>query len=88
MASSPELRVKSDYDRYFEELVDRWIESKRKSGEAFNHTAIVVTAGPYRSAAVSYHSKDGVLHLDFYSALRAGFGSLSAQDVREIKALL
>lgn len=86
--SSPELRVHSDYDQYFERLVDSWIQAKRQANQSFNHTAIVVTAGPYRSAAVSYEKKGDVLHLDFYSALRTGFGSLSASDIAAITELL
>jgi hypothetical protein len=86
--ASPELRVNSDFDRYFEQLVDGWIAAKRAAGGTFKHDVVMVTAGPYRSSAVSFHSKNGTLHLDFYSALRNGFGSLSAQDVVEIKELL
>jgi hypothetical protein len=93
MATSPKLRVDSDYDRYFESLVDRWIDEKRHSDKSFKHEIVRVTAGPYRSSAVSYRSfvDDAgrkIIHLDFYSALRTGFGSLSAQDVVEIKELL
>jgi len=80
--------VLSDYDRYFERLVDSWVMKKREAGETFNHTVIVVTAGPYRESAVSYESKDGILHLDFYSALRTGFGHLSQEDIQEIIKLL
>jgi hypothetical protein len=90
---SPELRVDSDYDRYFESLVDKWIDEKRVAGGTFRHEQVRVTAGPYRSSAVSFRSftlEDGkkIIHLDFYSALRSGFGSLSAQDIVEIKELL
>lgn len=86
--TTPELRVHSDFDHFFENLVNRWIEEKRETNEPFNHTAIVVTAGPFRSDAVSYESKGGIIHLDFYSALRTGFGSLSSTDIDQIKGLL
>lgn len=88
LTSTPEIVVNSDYDRYFERLVDGWIQRKRAAGEPFAHDKIVVTAGPYRPDAVSYRSKDGRLHLDFYSALRTGFGSLSEADIEEILKLL
>jgi hypothetical protein len=86
--STPELRIDSDYDRYFERLVDGWIMRKRDAGTPFNHRYVRVTAGPYRASAVSYESANGILHLDFYSALRTGFGSLSADDVAGIVELL
>ena len=85
---TPELRVDSDYDRYFERLVDGWIQRKRAAGGTFAHAVVRITAGPYRSDAVTTHSKDGVLHLDFYSALRTGFGSLSEADVNAVIELL
>ena len=85
---TPELVVNSDYDRYFERLVDGWIQRKRASGEPFGHDKIVVTAGPYRPDAVTAQSKDGRLSLDFYSALRTGFGSLSEADIEGIIKLL
>lgn len=85
---TPELVVNSDYDRYFKRLVDGWIQQKRTSGKPFRHKKILVTAGPYRMSAVSYESKGDRLTLDFYAALRTGFGALSAQDIVEIIALL
>jgi hypothetical protein len=93
MRYSPVLRVDSDYDKYFEQLVDGWIEAKLRAGGEFKHQQVRVTAGPYRSSAVTFRSftlDDGtkIIHLDFYSALRSGFGSLSAQDIVEIKELL
>lgn len=77
--------VKSDYDGYFE----RWVRAmlERKEGPA-RHETIEVSAGPYRSSAVTYHSDGKTLKLDFYSALRSGFGSLSEQDVKDLIALL
>jgi len=85
---TPALRVDSDFEGYFERLVDGWIMRKRDAGEPFKHGQILVTAGPYRPSAVTYESWSGTLHLDFYSALRAGFGSLSERDVEELVALL
>lgn len=86
--SSPELRVHNDYDRYFQRLVDSWIQRKCEEGRVFAHTAVVVTAGPWRPDAVTTRSAGGVLFLDFYSAIRTGFGRLSAEDVDAIVGML
>ena len=80
----PLVVVKSDYDGYFEALVRSFIERKSE----FRHHTIVITSGPWRSYAVSYESKDGTLHLDFYSALRTGFGSISESEVNEMVELM
>jgi predicted SpoU family rRNA methylase len=81
----PDLLVESDYDGYFEAIVAAWIEQHEGP---FTHQRIVVTAGPWRSAAVSFEKDGTTLHLDFYSALRAGFGGLSSEDVRQLVAML
>lgn len=81
---NPTVTVKSDYDGYFEALVRRWMARKQE----FKHREIVITSGPYRIDAVTYRSKDGVLHLDFYSALRAGFGALGSGEIDELVALM
>lgn len=84
----PLIQVQSDYDDYFHHLVEGWVDRKEAEGGLFRHKKIVISAGPYRSSAVSFRSGDGVISLDFYSALRAGFGGLSATDVTEIIKLL
>ena len=78
------LIVLNDYDGYFEALVRGWM------GHVTNpkHHTVQVSAGPYRPDALTYSSKNGVITLDFYSALRTGFGQLSAQDIAEIIELL
>lgn len=86
--SVPQLIILSDYDHYFERLVEHWILSKEREGGTFKHKTITVTSGPYRPDALSFQSKGDDLHLDFYSALRAGFGYLSNEDVEAIKDLL
>ena len=86
----PEVVAVKDYDGYFEQLVRSWVARKKASGKAFHHTKIEVSAGPWRSAAVSYASEgEGKkITFDFYSALRTGFGQLSDQDVEDIIELL
>lgn len=79
-----QLTVKRDFEGYFERLVLGWLERVAVP----KHREIRITAGPYRSDVVSYVSKDGMLALDFYSAFRAGFGSLSETEVEEIIALM
>lgn len=81
----PKITVESDFDGYFERLIYSWCAMH--SGE-FKHDEIVITAGPYRSSAVSFVKKERVLHLDFYSALRNGFGSLSDQDIVQLVEML
>jgi hypothetical protein len=81
----PTVIVERDYDGYFERLVNSWID--RKTGK-FNHKTIVIYSGPYRSSAVSFHKNGDSITLDFYAALRAGFGSLSEAEVSQIIELL
>lgn len=83
----PKLTVEKDYDGFFEAWVRGWME--RKAPDAYQHKEIVITAGPYRPYAVSFDkTEDGVLRLDFYSALRAGFGGLLESDIKEIIDLM
>jgi hypothetical protein len=85
---TPIVEVRTDYDGYFEALVREWIDDKAESGAEFNHGVVTVNAGPYHSYAVSYEKDGTTIHLDFYSALRTGFGNLSAEDIAAIKELL
>jgi hypothetical protein len=85
MIATPTITVVQDFDGAFLRLVRHWIAQKIGS---FKHTEIRIDSGPYRSSAVSYTSKNGVLSLDFYSALRTGFGTLSDDDVQALVELL
>jgi len=84
----PTLVITSDYDGYFGRMVAEWIGRKSTSGAQFKHHTIEITSGPYRNDAVTYVSRNRRLVLDFYSALRTGFGSLSDQDILDIIELL
>ena len=86
----PELRIESDYDGYFEDLVRSWIESKKEAGAAFNNDVIVVTSGPYRMYAVAFERnvETKTISFDFYSAYRNGFGLLGDDEIRQIIELL
>jgi hypothetical protein len=78
----PEIEVESDFDGYFEKLVRNWCEQKKTP---FRNVKIVISAGPYRSSAVTATRRaKNVLGLDFYSAIRTGFGSLSESEVQLI----
>lgn len=83
---NPEITVKSDFDGYFEKLVRGWVKQLRDEDKRLRHKRIVIEAGAYRSSAVATKS-DGIdtLSLDFYSAIRNGFGGLSDADVAAIK---
>jgi hypothetical protein len=79
----PEIIVESDYDGYFERLVRGWCDKKTMP---FRHKKIIITAGPYRSCAVSAMKDDEgkTIRLDFYAALRTGFGQLDSAEINEI----
>ena len=82
----PEIVVESDYDGYFEGWVREWCE--KKQGE-FKNKTIVISAGPWRSCAVSYRKiDDDKIAIDFYSALRTGFGHFSEKDELALIELL
>lgn len=83
--TEPEIVVVSDYDGYFEGLVRRWVHEKAAAGGEFRHRVVSVSAGPYRMDAVTCRSDGETLHVDFYSALRVGFGGLSADEVEAVK---
>lgn len=72
----PTITIDQDYDGYFEALVRKWCEKKQANGQTFKHDTITIDAGPYRASALSYRSVGNTLHLDFYAAIRVGFGSL------------
>jgi hypothetical protein len=80
----PELVIVTDYDGFFERLVRGMMNQKLR----FKHERIEVTAGPWRSTAVSFDSDTKTIKLDFYSALRTGFGYLSEEDMKAIMELL
>lgn len=83
--TSPIIEVKKDYDGYFERLVKGWVAKKKGD---FKHKKIVISSGPWRSDAISYQSDGETIVLDFYAALRNGFGWLSAKEQEEIIELL
>lgn len=77
----PELVVLNDYDGYFQNLVKSWLDRRTTP---FQNKKIFISAGPYRASAVTVIPKKDGLHLDFYSAIRTGFGSLPEEDIEEI----
>lgn len=79
------IKTIKDYDGYFTKLVESWIARKTAP---FKHETVEITSGPYHPDAVFYSSDGNTLKLDFYSALRVGFGSLSTVDVDAIIDLL
>jgi hypothetical protein len=69
-----QIIVERDYDRFFERWATRLAEELASIGSTI-HT-IRVDSGPYRSYGIQHILKDNVLELDFYSAVRNGFGSI------------
>lgn len=79
--SKVEVEVRSDFDGYFERLVRDLIAQKRD----YYVRKVIITSGPWRSYGVKFEKLDGdVLHLDFYSALRNGFGQLDPNDLLSV----
>lgn len=90
MLANVEITIKSDYDGYFERLVRGWIERKIQNGGELKNKIITISAGPWRPSVVSYKINDEKksIYLDFYSAFRAGFGSLSEEEINAIIKIL
>jgi len=80
-----EVIVKKDYDGFFEAFVWSLIDEK---GGKTKHKKIVITAGPYRAYVVRYEDAGDTLYLDFYSAFRVGFGTLTREEREKLKELL
>lgn len=88
----PEIIIENDYDGFFEKWTIRLAEELEKRGNR-KIVRISVDAGPYRNSGVSYvlkHIQDATfgLHLDFYSAVRSGFGSIGVTQSELAEALL
>ncbi len=80
----PQIVVDSDFDGYFERLVRNWVHRRMSMGP-LKHREIRISSGPYRADAVTLVERDGgVLAIDFYSALRTGFGQLSDAEISAI----
>ena len=73
------INIINDYDGFFES----WANSLAKELESRKSTItkITVDSGPYRSAGLTYRLNNNVLALDFYSAVRTGFGSIGCTTV-------
>lgn len=75
MESTIEIVVINDYNNYFK----NWAENLAKELDSNSNNKIkkiTVNSGPYRNHGLTYTRKEEVLHLDFYSAVRTGFGSI------------
>lgn len=77
--------VGSDYDGYFEGLTKRIVALVTNP----KYETVIVSAGPYRAYSM-YLTKidDKTCGIDYYSAIRAGFGSLSEDDLISAAKLL
>lgn len=81
-----EVIVKSDYDGYFENYVRRMLAQKCEVH--IKHKKIVISAGPWREYAVAFKEEGDTLHLDFYSALRTGFGGINTGELMQLIEML
>jgi hypothetical protein len=81
----PEIVVGNDYEGFFFRLVTKWVDELAKRGLKARHQKITITAGAWRASAVSLESDaKGSLTVDFYAAIRAGFGSLTGEEQEDI----
>lgn len=76
----PRIKVESDFDGYFEHRV-RAVLSKVLNCP---WEEIYISAGPWRLYGMSASHRGKVLYLDFYSALRTGFGSLEDEEIQQV----
>lgn len=79
------ITVLRDFDGYFESLVRRIIES---GSTPLRVDEIQVDASPYWPDGCTVRVKDNVAEVTFYSGIRAGFGSLSDDDLRGIRKMM
>jgi hypothetical protein len=85
----PQIIVEMDYDGYFERLGRRIVELAENTGKPLWCETVVITAGPYRTYALDVSRRDpSTAHLDFYSAIRKGYGSLPEADLQRAADLL
>jgi hypothetical protein len=75
-ANTAKVRIINDYDNFFGSWANELAQELSKLSSSSSIQEITVNSGPYRSYGMSYNLKDNVLHLDFYSAARMGFGSI------------
>ncbi len=86
---TPVIEVKTDFDGYFERLTKKIVEIATEMNKPFRFERIEVTAGPYRCDALTINRVDEkTVNMDYYSAIRTGFGRLTEEDLQEAAKLL
>jgi hypothetical protein len=78
--------VKRDYDGYFLNWTKQLANQLRRL-ENKKIRVIEVNSGPYRSYGMRYDLEGTTLKLDFYSAVRTGFGSIGCTPEQLAKEL-
>lgn len=77
--------VVSDYDGFFLGLTEEILAGVVDCA----YSRVVVSAGPFRSYGILVSKvDDDTVSLDYYSALRNGFGALSERDIAGVRQLL
>lgn len=85
MAETMKVVVESDFDGYFERLAHKIVALVKKP----KYETVTVSAGPWRSYGMAVNKVDDkTVNLDFYSAIRTGFGALSDEDLAGAAKLL
>lgn len=75
-----EIEIINDFDSFFQ----NWAEGLKKQLIRLNNTKIekiTVNCSPYLTCGLSYDIQGSTLNLEFYSAVRAGFGSIGISQL-------
>lgn len=84
----PSIEVKNDYDGFFENWAKKLAEELDTQGNQ-KIEKITVNSGPYRSYGVNYTQEgSSIIHLDFYSAVRNGFGDIGTTPKQLAKQII
>lgn len=80
------IDVLRDYDGYFESWATSLAEELEKLKSSIK--VITVNSGPYRNYGMQYNLQGDTLNLDFYSAVRTGFGSIGVTQQELAKEIV
>lgn len=71
-------KIVRDFDGYFE----RYTKELMTKVDNPRIKAVEIDSGPYRPYSVNcgFNKETGTLKFDYYSAIRAGFGTITSQD--------
>ena len=82
-----ELIIHQDYDGFFENWTNQLIK-ELESNPSNTIKKVEVTSGPFRNYGLDYKKKVNTVYLDFYSAVRNGFGSIGISPAELAKIII